>query len=197
MRLLLSAQPPGDAECARWSDAAPNTVTRDTSATNDRYVSAVLNARHEDPDALFDRLRTEIFSYRIFPSPLMRFTVCSTLAREGSLIVQRIGIGPVRIEAAVRVVEVWDTSQDDTRDAGFRYVTLAGHPECGVATFRIHKAATGAVSLIFEAESRPGSALTRLTRPIARSIQVSATIAALRRLSGQHDVARTSRAVGQ
>ena len=69
------------------------------------------------------------------------------------------------------------------RKAGFRYVTLQGHPECGIASFEVRSGPKGEVTILLDARSRPGSWLTRLGRPFARRFQQTMTRAALRRLA--------------
>jgi uncharacterized protein (UPF0548 family) len=98
---------------------------------------------------------------------------------EGTLIVQRFGLGPVRLEFAVRVVEMWDR---DT-DAGFTYVTLEGHPERGTESFRVRLGPEGQLAVTIEAWSGPGHWFVSLVRPIARVIQRAMTRRALRRLT--------------
>jgi len=87
------------------------------------------------------------------------------------------------------VIAVWDRVAGDAegepgavRMVGFRYVTLQGHPECGVASFEARVGSTGDVTIVLGARSRPGTWLTRLGRPFARRIQRAVTRAALRRL---------------
>ncbi len=101
----------------------------------------------------------------------------------GSVIVQRVGFGPVALESAVRVVDVWQRQTDGGQEAGFRYVTLAGHPERGAASFEVRMGRDETIQLILEARSTPGSVTTRLARPVARAIQLALTRAALRRLT--------------
>jgi len=102
----------------------------------------------------------------------------------GATIVQRVQFGLCAIESGVRVVDVWGADGPVT-DAGFRYLTLAGHPECGVETFRVQLDAEAAsIVLSVEAWSRPGHTLTWLGVPVARLIQISLTHAALRQFSG-------------
>ena len=146
---------------------------------------------NEDADAAFERIRARLFAYDIFPSRVMRNVICPGPAIErGTLIVQQVGIGPLRLEFAVRVVEVWDRATDGQRDLGFRYVTLAGHPERGVASFAVHRDESEVVRLTLDARSQAGTLLSHLGRPIARPAQLAITKAALKRLvegKGQRD----------
>jgi hypothetical protein len=86
------------------------------------------------------RLRSRLLSYDIFPPRFLRFVICPPGELVvGSVIVQRVGFGPVALESAVRVVDVWQRQTDGGQEAGFTYVTLAGHPERGVASFKVRK----------------------------------------------------------
>jgi uncharacterized protein (UPF0548 family) len=93
--------------------------------------------------------------------------------------VQYVAVGPFSLEAAVRVVRVWNVRAGDASETGFTYATLQGHPERGLSTFRLRWSPDGRMTFLIEARSRPGSVLTRLTRPLARRFQRKATEAAL------------------
>jgi len=186
VRLLLSRQWPGPAACARGHDA-PATSPPEGLSTGvyDRYEAQVLCRRDESADAAFERIRGQLFAYDIFPPSLMRFALCSGRSIVlGGLIVQRAGVGPIRLESAVRVVDVWDTTRGNRREAGFRYVTLARHPERGVASFAVRRDSSGDVQLILDARSQPGTLMARLGRTVGRRVQVAATNAAMKRLAG-------------
>ena len=187
MRLVLSQQPPGPETCARWHDA-PATSPPEGLATGvyDRYEAHVHCRPGESADAAFERIREQLFAYDIFPPSLIRFALCSGRRIElDGLIVQRAGVGAIRLESAVRVVEVWDRDTGDGREAGFRYVTLAGHPERGVASFAVRRDSSGDVLLTLDARSQAGTLTARLGRPVARRVQLAATNAAMRQLAGK------------
>ena len=85
---------------------------------------------------------------------------------------------------AVRVTRTWDTESPIVREAGFTYITLQGHAECGVESFRLQlDRTTGSMTLLIDARSRPGLWLTRVGFPVARVIQRSLTRAAVQRLT--------------
>ena len=185
MRLVLSPAAPGPDACRRWI-SAPSTSDTEGLRTggHDVYEARVQVRPDEDADAAYDRVRARIFAYDIFPPDLLRFVVCpKPRIEEGTVIVQRVGVGPIRVESAVRVIKVWDTDGEE-RTAGFEYVTLAGHPERGNASFAVQCDRSGAVKVVLKARSEAGTILTRLGRPVARRIQVGATRAALARLTG-------------
>jgi uncharacterized protein (UPF0548 family) len=188
MGIVLTVRKPGPEECARWAAVAPTSPPEGLpTGVRDLHEAEVQRQRGEDGDVAFERIRARLFSYDIFSPNLVRSVICPgpTIER-GTLIVQRGGVGPLRLESAVRVVEVWD--RDDAggrREAGFRYVTLAGHPERGVAWFAVQRDESGAVRLTLGAVSQPGTLLARLAGPIARPAQLAMTRAALRRLAGR------------
>jgi uncharacterized protein (UPF0548 family) len=187
VRLVLSSRTPGREACTRWNDAAPTSPPEGLpTGIYDRHQAHVRLLNGEDADTAFGRIRTRLFVYDIFPPNLIRFVLCPDRAIESdTLIVQRAGIGPIRLESAVRVVETWDRDADGERDAGFRYVTLAGHPERGVASFSVRRDSSGDVRLTLDARSDAGTLITRIGRPVARRVQLAATKAALNRLAGR------------
>jgi uncharacterized protein (UPF0548 family) len=109
----------------------------------------------------------------------LRARVCTSDGRvaPGAIIVQRVLLGPLAIEMAVRVTEVFDT-QIGSRKAGFSYVTLHGHVERGVATFSITENEKS-FRFCIESWSSPGTALAWLGRPFARPVQQAFTREAL------------------
>jgi uncharacterized protein (UPF0548 family) len=137
----------------------------------------------ESPADVFERVWSEMASYRIFPTTSLGFAMKPPgRVTKGALIVQRFPLGWLAAEAAVRVADTWDRRVDTSRSAGFRYITLAGHPERGVETFEVRLQPGGRVTVTIRARSEPGSLATRIGRRVARRLQVSATEAALRRL---------------
>lgn len=150
----------------------------------DIYRQRVLVRADERAADAFDRVRRRLFNYDIFPPKLVGHQIvpCGHIAL-GSTIVQRIGVG-ISLEAATRVVDVWDTTEGDgERCAGFAYVTLQGHPERGVATFEVRQTADDDVFVVLTANSIAGTLLTRLARPLVRLVQRSITRRAVSRLA--------------
>jgi uncharacterized protein (UPF0548 family) len=171
--------------CARWGHANPTSPPEGPQdATVDEYVGEARLLVSEDAAAAFERLSGRLFAYDIFPPRLMRHVVCppGPLAA-GTLVVQQVGLRVLAVESAVRVVETWERTTGSQRSAGFRYVTLAGHPERGCASFEVRLTPDGRVEVVLAARSRAGSVLTTFGRPVARWIQRAATRAALRRLT--------------
>ncbi|HZU11929.1 MAG TPA: DUF1990 family protein [Chloroflexota bacterium] len=185
MRLVLTWRSPPSASCARWS-STPETSSAEgpANATVDHYEAAVVGRPGDSSWYAFDRARYRLLRYDIFPRRLIRYALCppDTL-REGATIVQRIVLGPVSVEMAVRVIDVWDREEGNVREVGFTYATLVGHAECGVATFRVRRDQDQGVRILIDVRSRPGTRLTHLARPVSRLFQRAITRAALRRLA--------------
>lgn len=180
MRVALGVRPSLTA-CERYADRrATSDRHGPDDGARDEYRAPLTGEPHGS--AAFDAALKRLLAYDIFPPFLVRYRISTgaTLA-VGATIVQRIGIG-IALEAAVRVVDVWDRTEGERRSAGFAYVTLQGHPERGIATFEVI-ADGAAVSVRLTAHSVPGSPITRLVRPIARVVQTAITKRALKRLA--------------
>ena len=193
IKIVLAFRPLNAATCARWAHVLKSsTVAGPPGAVVDHYEAPVPIVSDTTPIEAFTRRRDRLLAYDIFPPSIVRAAICPEgRITAGATIVQRIVFGPLALEAAVRVIDVWDRcvpltpgSDERVRLAGFRYVTLQGHPECGVASFEVRLDPTGDVSVHLDARSRPGTWLTRLGRPFARRFQQAVTRAALRRLTG-------------
>lgn len=159
-------------------------ATGPPNATIDHYEVQVQAGVDPSPSSLFERIRTRLFAYDIFPPRLVDSLIWpSGRIDEGAMIVQRVRLGPVALEMAVRVIEAWDFDDGAVREAGFTYATIVGHPERGIETFRVRLQSDGRVMVVVDARSRPGILLTRLGYPAARLFQRGLTESALRRLA--------------
>jgi uncharacterized protein (UPF0548 family) len=118
--------------------------------------------------------------YRIFPEHRMRHHVCSDggMIRPGVVIVQRLFAGPMAVEMAVRVVEVFD-ERTKGRRVGFSYVTVEGHVERGVATFSVCLEADGMATFRIDSWSRPGNVFAVIGHPFVRRMQRKSVLEAL------------------
>ena len=152
-----------------------------TEGVVDHYIRDVPTPDRSYVDAVFASLEDRLLKYDVFPPRLMRAEVCSEDGRlhEGTTIVQHVAIGPFTLESAVRVVRTWRMEDADRAETGFAYVTLEGHPERGVSSFRVSRDSSGRIVFEIDARSSPGSTLTRLGGPFARRFQRRATEAAL------------------
>ena len=167
--------------CDRWMKARATDAFDGTEGVLDRYVRDVPVPDRSDVDAVFARLENRLLRYDVFPTRLMRAEICSADGRlyEGTTIVQHVAIGPFTLESAVRVVRAWRVEDANLAETGFAYVTLEGHPERGVSSFRVSRDSSGQIEFAIEARSSPGSLLTRLGGPFACRFQRRATEAAL------------------
>lgn len=86
---------------------------------------------------------------------------------DGAVAVLGIGVGPLRIHAPVRVVEV----VDEERRRGFVYGTLPGHPETGEERFVVEMDDAERVRFEITAFSRPATPLMRAVGPLGRGAQ--------------------------
>jgi uncharacterized protein (UPF0548 family) len=94
--------------------------------------------------------------------------VSDPVAREGSVAVLRLQLGPVRLRVPVRVIRVVEGASR----RGFVYGTLPGHPERGEESFAVEMAEDGTVFFHLVAFSRPARWFTRLGGPVSRAGQV-------------------------
>jgi uncharacterized protein (UPF0548 family) len=148
--------------CGEWSQLATNSSREEVAQG---FVHDVYEAPFEGD---FARAVDALLAYRIFALARMRAHICTPdrLVAIGATIIQRLMLGPVAIETAVRVIEV----DHSPNRVSFAYATLRGHPEHGVASFAVTRADKGGR---FEAQawSRAGHWLTILGRPASRSLQ--------------------------
>jgi uncharacterized protein (UPF0548 family) len=172
MRLLLHRQAWTTAiDPSPWESVHTN-ASRESIAhgsyVHDLYAGSV---RYPFEIAL-DRL----FRYDIFPPGRLRSRVCTPdgIVALGATIVQRVRLGPLVLETAVRVIEL----ERSAVGARFAYATVAGHAERGIASFEVALEAAD-VRFTARAWSRPGNLAARLGRPLARSFQRAITREAL------------------
>ncbi|MCX4094122.1 DUF1990 family protein [Nocardia sp. alder85J] len=117
---------------------------------------------------LFERVATEILTYRMQRGAGIFGSADTPVAAPGTLLTVRLGIGPFALTAPCRVVYVLD--EPDRR--GFAYGTLPGHPEIGEELFAVeHDPADDSVHGVVAAFSRPGAWYTRLGGPVSRLLQ--------------------------
>lgn len=108
--------------------------------------------------------------------------VGGALAAVGSEVTMGIGVGPLRVVAACRVVAV----VDELRESGFAYGTLARHPECGEEAFLIRWREDDAVVGTVAAFSQPARWFTKVGGLLATRAQ---SLAARRYLAAMLPVA--------
>ncbi len=162
-------------DCGTWSVLGLSATWEDVRRggfTHDSYRVAFSGD--------FNIAANALIAYRIFPSQRMYARVCTRdgCVSVGATIIQRILVGPIAMETAVRVITL---ERDDARTS-FAYATLQGHAERGIASFALWVASSTLV-LEIETWSRSGHWLTWLSRPVARGLQRAFTKEALRSFS--------------
>jgi len=95
-----------------------------------------------------------------------------------TVVLMRLGIGPLSLRIPCRVVYVID----QPRLRGFAYGTLPGHPEAGEERFALERRDDETISLTITAFSRPVSRLYRLGGPVTRRVKEVMTVRYLRGL---------------
>jgi len=91
----------------------------------------------------------------------------SPRATEGGTVVIGLGLAGVALAIPCRVKEVYE----QPNRLGFSYLTLPGHPECGMEQFLVELASDGSVRATVTAVSRPGTLLVALGGPVSRLVQ--------------------------
>lgn len=89
----------------------------------------------------------------------------------GSVLLLRLGIGPLHVSAPCRVVYL----VDEPARQGFAYGTLPGHPEAGEELFLLERRGDDRITFTIRSFSRPATALTKLSGPVGRAAQSAVT----------------------
>lgn len=114
-----------------------------------------------------DRLGEQLLTWQVQEGSGLRAAASTERIREGTVVVLRLGPGPLSLRIPCRVVDVVETD----REVSFTYGTLPGHPERGEERFALHRADDGTVTMVVTAFSKPGSLLARLGGPATRAFQ--------------------------
>jgi len=122
---------------------------------------------------VFDEAARRLLHWDMHRGAGLTVRATSAAAEPEAIVV--LGLGPIRIPC--RVVDVIDDrADDDSRERGFAYGTLPGHPERGEERFVVRfDERTGAVSAHIRAFSTAGSAVVALGGPLNRLVQRVAT----------------------
>ncbi|QIK68700.1 DUF1990 domain-containing protein [Nocardioides sp. HDW12B] len=156
------------AELAGWRDApltydAPGcTLGGQAPPGFDRLDERFLLRRRD-----LDGAAADLFSWRAQTGAGLRVRASEVPLELGTVVLLRIGLGPLGVTAPCQVVQVVD--EPDRR--GFAYGTLPGHPESGEELFVLERRGDGALELAVTAFSRPASLATRVGGPVARRAQ--------------------------
>lgn len=116
---------------------------------------------------VFDIAVARLFAWEMHRAAGLRVARGTPPAAVGVEVQLGFGVGPLRLPAWCRVVEVVDTPQR----RGFTYGTLAGHPEIGEESFLVEHHPDGRVVGRVIAFSRPGRWFTRLAGPVGPLLQ--------------------------
>ncbi len=177
--LLLSRRP---ADLARWRSRSPSI---DPGAAQRLPHVRYSGSARPGPDG-FPALRDAILAYRFFPAGRMTGTVDAPDGRihPGVTIHQRVRVAVAGFDSATRVVALEDRDgPQGSRAISFSYVTLAGHPEVGLATFLAEERANGTIALTIDTWSAPAAWWARLSGPITRRIQVATNRSVIARMT--------------
>ena len=165
------------------------TVEQGPRATDHRDCSerevAVESQGEPEPRGPHRLLARAIFAYEVFPPTL----VSPVLLRSPLEVGDTVGIlfhflPGLDLFCGARVLECFDEPRDGVWHTGFKYRTLAGHPELGEETFSVEKdMVTGRVVAALRSWSRAGTWLTWLAAPCTRYLQLHANKAALAHLA--------------
>ena len=119
----------------------------------------------------FERAAAALIGWQMHRGAGLCVVASTPTAQPGAVVAMRLGLGPIGIPMACRVVYVVEESQR----AGFAYGTLTGHPESGEESFVVDLDDSGAVHLTIRAFSRPANWLVRAGGPIPRAVQLLIT----------------------
>lgn len=126
----------------------------------------------------FDAAAKGLLSWQVQVRAGLRVVASHVPLEAGSVVLMRLGRGPLSPRMPCRVVYVIE--EPDLR--GFAYGTLPGHPESGEERFALRRHGDGSLVLTISAFSRPASRLARLGGPLTRRAQELMTSRYLRAL---------------
>lgn len=129
-------------------------------------------------DAVFADAAERLLRWGVQLGAGLRVAASSPVVEPGAVALVRVGVGPARLPAPVRVVAL----VDEPGRRGFVYGTLPHHPESGEELFAVEQAYDGTVALRVRAFSRPATLLSRAAGPLGRVGQRAITARYLRAL---------------
>jgi len=162
---------------ARWS-AAPLTSAPGLEAALDTGTSAddqVLPTGHlwtAQTLALarrdLDGAAADLFRWQPQLASGLRVRSSDLPLRVGTVVVLRLGVGPLALRIPCRVTDV----VDEPDRVGFTYATLPGHPVSGVERFSVERGEDGTLRFTVAAVSALASVPARCLPGLARRVQV-------------------------
>lgn len=114
-----------------------------------------------------DGAAADLLSWQVQARSGLRVAASETPLREGTVVLLRLGPGPLALRIPCRVVAVID----EPERKGFVYGTLPGHPESGEERFVVERRPDGVLVLTVGAFSRPATRLARAGGPAGRAFQ--------------------------
>jgi uncharacterized protein (UPF0548 family) len=139
--------------------------------------------------AVFDRASRVLLAWGVQTQAGLSVAASRPTVDTGVDALLGIGFGRLRLAAPCRVVELLD----EPRRQGFRYGTLAGHPESGEESFIVELRDDELVTFTIRAFSRPATLLTRAAGPVGRWVQDRVTDRYLAALAGPGTAKGSSR----
>lgn len=118
-------------------------------------------------DCDFDEAATRLLTWRAHERSGLRVAASSPRAEPGTVVLMRLGPGPLAVRIPCRVVYVID----EPGRAGFAYGTLPGHPESGEELFLLQRDDRGGVTVTVSAFSRRATLLARAGGVVTRCAQ--------------------------
>jgi hypothetical protein len=173
-----------------WLNRPSSPTVEQGPRPNDRRdsferVVAVEAAGEPEPAGPHRRVARAIFAYEVFPPTLISPVLFRSPLQVGDTVGILFHFLPgIDLFCGACVLECFDEPRGGVWRTGFKYRTLAGHPELGEEIFSVEKdMATGRVMAALRLWSRPGTWLTWLAAPYTRYAQVRANRAALAHLA--------------
>lgn len=124
----------------------------------------------------FDDAAHALFRWRVQEHAGLHVAASSERLEQGSVVVLRLGFGPLAVRAPCRVVYV--VEEPDRR--GFAYGALPGHAESGEESFVLERGPAGKATFTITAFSRPAGLLAKCAGPLGRLAQDTVTTRYLR-----------------
>ena len=150
--------------------AAPFTYAEVGGTARDRLPSGYhhLEQSRAIPGEAFGVAGEGLMTWQIHEAAGLRVSASSGRVEPDAVVEMFLGPPRLRIRAVCRVVYV--VNEPDR--VGFAYGTLPGHAESGEESFVIERHGDAA-RFVVRAFSNPATALTKLTGPVSRRVQVA------------------------
>jgi uncharacterized protein (UPF0548 family) len=116
---------------------------------------------------VFEGCATALMTWGVHRASGIDVRASHSPAQIGTVVSQRLGLGPLGIVAPCKVVYVVD--DEDRR--GFAYGTLPGHPESGEESFLVSHLDDGSVTFDLRSFSRPANVISRVGQPVSHWVQ--------------------------